>query len=488
MSRPSRPRRSTRASTVLATALLAAALPACGRVDAPPPEATGGMPTMDTISLPPPSYVSAPVVLDLRPILADIEAGLPRRLGSLEDRVKLEGTPLLVAVELDRRPLQFAFGENTVEVKAVFGYRGKAWLDAPVKPSVSCGTDGPSPRVRIHVATEYGLDSAWKVRTRSRLLGLTPVSDTPRDRCEVSLLSIDVTDKLLEGARGAVEQELRRLDRRLARVDLKSRVEGLWRTLQQPLRITDSAVWLLIDPMAVGLGPITPRDSSVVAKVALLARPRFVSGPRPPDGEKPLPPLVRSQEGRDTALVLVEGLLVYEAANEILRKELRGRRVRIGWRWVTIDDVTAAPVGDGRLALALHLKGLARGRVWLAGRPAYDSLSRMITIPDLDLDVRSREALAGGLLWLADGPLTGWVRDRARFPADTLLEAARGKANAALDRELADGVHLSGQVLAAEPLGVVATTEGLLARARGIAILRLDIRQDNLIPRMRLRR
>jgi hypothetical protein len=431
--------------------------------------------------------VSAPVVLDLRPVLADIEAGLPRRLGSLENRVKLPGTPLLVAVELERRPLAFKFGENTVEVAAVFGYRGKAWLDSPVKPSVSCGTEGPPPRLRIRVATEYGLDSTWKVRTRSRLLELAPVSEGERDQCDVSLLSIDVTDKLVEGARGAIEAELRRLDQQLARVDLRPRVEAVWAMLQEPLRITDSILWLQLEPMEVGLGPIGPRDSSVVARVSLLARPHFVSGPRPPDGTRPLPPLGPAG-GRDTALVQVDGLLTWEAANEILRKELRGKVVRVGWRWVRLDEVTARPVGDGRVALELQLTGAASGRLWLVGRPAYDSVTRRITIPDLELDARSRAALTDRLLWLADGPLTNWLRGRARLPADTLIEAARRKANEELDRELADGVRLSGRVLAAEPVDVIATTEGLLARARGLAHLQLDIRQDNLIPRIRLRR
>ena len=480
MDRPSRPSRSL--------PLLAAALLACGRVDAPPPEAAGTMPSRDTMALLPPSHVSAPIVLDLRPILREIEAGLPRRLGSLDRRVKLEGSPLLVAVQLERGPLRFTFGENSVQVEAVFGYRGRAWLDAPLKPSVSCGTEGPPPRIRIRVATQYGLDSAWTVRTRSRLLDLAPVSDGPRDRCQVSLASIDVTGKLVDGARGALEQELRKVDRKLARTSLRPQVEDLWRMLQQPLRITDSIVWLRIEPMAVGLGPIVPRDSGMVARVSLVARPTFVSGPRPPDGDRPLPPLGSHVPGQDSALVLVEGLLTWEGATGILAKELKGKRARIGWRWVTVDDIAARPLGDGRLALEVGLRGLARGRVWLTGRPAYDSVSRMITIPDLQLDMQSRRALTGGLLWLADGPLTDWVRDKARIPVDTLLEGARRKANEELDRELADGVRLSGQVLSAEPIGVVVTAEGLVARARGIAALRLDIRQDNLIPEIPARR
>lgn len=472
----------------LATVPLSAVLAACGRVEAPPPEAAGGLPSTDSIALPPPSFVRAPVALDLRPVLADIEAGLPRRLGSLENRKKVSGKPFLAAVELERGPLQFTFGENTVEVEAVFGYRGRAWLDAPVKPSVSCGTEGPPPRMRIRVSSEYGVDSAWRVRTRSRLVSLAPASDAPRDKCEISLLSIDVTNELVEGARGALEGELRRVDRRLSRLDLRSRVANLWRMIQEPLRITDSTVWLMLDPIAVGLGPIVPRDSGVVARVSLRARPRFVSGPPPAPGTTPLPPLGRASEGRDTALVMVEGLLAYEDATAILQKELRGKRVRIGWRWVKIQDIAARSVGDGRLALEVHLGGLARGRIWLAGRPAYDSETRMITIPDLELDVRTREALAGGLLWLARARLTEHVRSKARFSADTLLAAAQSEANEELDRELADGVRLVGEVLSAEPVGVIATSEGLLAWARGVADLRLEIRQDNLLPRLRPRR
>ena len=458
-------------------------LPACGRVDAPPPTSTEGMATVDSLPVLPPSYVSAPVSFDLRPVLADIEARLPRRIGSLENRMRVPGKPLLVAVELERRPLRFTFGENTVAVEAVFGYRGKAWLNTPVKPSVSCGTEGPPPRIRIRVASEYAVDSTWRVRTRSRVIDMAPLTADPRDRCQVSLLSVDVTDEIISGARGAIDQQLRTIDRRLSRVDLRKPVSDLWRMLQQPLRITDSTVWLLIDPMAVALGPIVPRDSSVVADVALLARPRFVSGPRPADGDAPLPPLGRAQPGPDTALVLVEGMLGYGPATEILRKELRGQRVRVGWRWITIGDLTAVPAGNGRVALGVDLAGtFVRGRVWFSGRPAFDSTSRMIGIPDLELDVQSRQALLRGLAWVADGPLTGWIRSKAQIPADTLLAAARAEANKALVRELADGVRLVGSVVEAEPLGVTASVEGLLARARGAAQLRLDIRQENLIP------
>jgi Domain of unknown function (DUF4403) len=441
------------------------------------------MATVDSLPVLPPSYVSAPVSFDLRPVLADIEAELPRRIGSLEKRMKVPGKPLLVAVELERRPLRFTFGENSVAVEAVFGYRGKAWLDTPVKPSVSCGGEGPPPRVRIRVASEYSMDSTWRMRTRSRVVEMTPLTAQPRDRCEISLLSIDVTDEVVSGARSAIDQQLRAIDRRLSRVDFHSPISDLWRMLQQPLRITDSTVWLLIDPLAVALGPIVPRDSSVVADVALLARPRFVSGRRPPDGDAPLPPLGRAQPGPDTALVLVEGLLRYGPATEILRKELRGERVRVGWRWVTIGDLTAVPAGNGRVALGVDLKGtFVRGRVWFTGRPAFDSTTRMITMPDLELDVRSRDALLQGLAWVADGPLTGWIRSKAQIPADTLLAAARTVANKALVRDLADGVRLVGVVLEAKPIGVTASAEGLVARARGTAQLRLDIRQENLIP------
>ena len=106
-----------------------AALSACGRVDAPPPSSTEGMASVDSLPALPPSYVSAPVSFDLRPVLADIEARLPRRIGSLEKRKKIPGKPLLVAVELERRPLKFSFGENSVAVEAVF--RATFKLDLP---------------------------------------------------------------------------------------------------------------------------------------------------------------------------------------------------------------------------------------------------------------------------------------------------------------------------------------------------------------------
>ena len=129
------------------------------------------------------------------------------------------------------------------------------------------------------------------------------MSREERDQCEISAAKIDVTQKIADAARGAVEKALVTLDEKLSHVSLAKPIGNIWHTLQRPISISGGTLWLLIQPQAVSFGGIIATDSSLTARLALLAQPRMLSGSRPPDGTNPLPTLGRGVEGGDTAMV-----------------------------------------------------------------------------------------------------------------------------------------------------------------------------------------
>lgn len=474
------------AAAALAGAVLMASCASDG-VDAPPPELPG-----EEVAAPPapmelpPSYISAPIVFDLRPLLADLEETIPRVIGSVEKekRIKVHSGPSIwIAPELTRGPLAFTFNDNRVTVATTFEYRTRAWAKLLlVEHSVSCGIEGPRPRMRLQLTLSYDVAPDWTLRTQSRLDTLEPISEGERDQCEISFAKINVTGKVADAARGALESALKKADRKLARVSLQKPVGGIWQTLQRPISIAGGNLWLMIGPQTVSLGGVAANDSMLTVRVTMLASPRMLSGARPPDGTLPLPELARGGGGTDTALVYLEGLLVYAAANRILNQALVGKSVKVGWRRVKVENVTALPGGGGKVVLGLTLRGKARGTLYVIGAPTYDRATDVISFPDLSFDARTTTALGRTVGWLLEGPLLGLIRENARIPASALLDEAVALANREINRTLSDGVFLRGELGSAETRAVRATRDGVVAQAQARGRLWVEISKEDLLP------
>jgi hypothetical protein len=431
----------------------------------------------------PPSYVSAPLRLDLKPLLRELERSVPRTIGSIEKSRRIQvNNKTWVAPELTRGPFRFAFQENRVTVSTVFEYRVKAWFKPLlIEQSVSCGMGKERPRIRVALATTYDLTPDWTLATSTRLLRLEPFSETERDQCEITFLKLDVTGRVIGAAEEAVKKALVDLDRRAARFSLRQPLEGIWEKMKQPISIADGTLWLQIQPREVSLGRIQSSDSALIARLDLLASPRISSGPRPTADTMPLPVLGRTITESDTAVVMIEGTLVYPAANQLLAEALVGRTLGRGWTRVKVEDVSMLPAGQGKVALAVRVSGRAHGLVNLVGTPTYDPEQDRIRVPDLVFDVKARGLKERVVGFLLGGPFLLDLRRMAAFPASGLLGQAVELANREVNRELSEGVHLRGTLGAARTMHVQATRRGLVAQARGSGRLWLDISKNDLL-------
>lgn len=415
-----------------------------------------------------PSLLSVPVEIDLAPLVDAMEGGVPRRWGSLDERLDVpDHDRLEVAFDLVRTPLRATFVDSLARVSTSVAYRARAWYDPPLLPSVSasCGTgdDEVPPRLSVVLESPLSLDRDWRLRSRVRVVAVTPVSDDDRDRCRVTVIRWDMTERVVDGARSFLEGETATLDSLVAAVDLRPRFEAWWRVLAEPVRLADD-VWLVLGGEGLVRGPIQGRGDGVETVLGLRARPRVVVGPRPDGLPAPLPALETGVPTPGFA-VRVEARAEYAEAGEVLDRELGGRILSRGDRSVRLDGFEVTGIGGGRLALAVDLSGDARGRVYLVGTPRFDAADGRIGVPDLDFDVASERALVSGAAWLARVGLVGLLRDGARWPAAPAVAWARDQVERGLNRELADGVRLEGRVDDVEVVEVVAGRDALRVRA-----------------------
>ncbi len=451
--------------TAFATAVaLLLSTASCGgdRIDAPPPAVVAGV-VVESLPPVPPSRLELPVTYDLAPALAWLETEVPRNIGSMEKQIRVNDRTK-IAFAITREPFQVSFAPRTVTISSVLHYEGRGWYNPPVLPEMSgsCGTGDVRPRARLTLRVTGQIDSTWTLRTKSTVEAV-PLTDTERDQCEVTAAHIDVTTKVLGAAAGALQKELTKVDRKLRKYPLRAEVEGVWATMQSPLRLTDS-LWLLINPVSLRFLPFTTLRDTLHWQAGLEANPRIVGGAKPAASTNPLLPPDRSDPPPPELLILSEGRLPYDVAEEILSKATSKTKIRVGRRTIAIRHLKPMPLGDGRVSVALTVSGAANGVLYAVGHPQIDSLG-ILTMPDLELDAGTTDALTGALAWLASSDrITQALRDAIRVNLAPTIEKARVLAEKNLNRELAPGLVLTTTLTSAQPIGVWAAPDALVAR------------------------
>jgi len=460
-------------------------LTACGADTLAPTAPTAGSAAsvVARMELPPlaPSVVDAPISYALAPMLTALEQAVPRQFGDMTRRIKVpSNTRQEFAFAASRTPFSVEFDGTRLTLSTIVSYEGRGWYNPMIGPTVSasCGTDGERPRVRVVISTDVAVTPSWLVRSKTQLRSLRPYTDTKRDECRVTMFNIDVTDRVVQALRPQLVRRLPDVDRKIGRFDLRGRVDRWYNLLNKSIRVQDS-LWLMLAPEDVRLGGLRLEDTALIADVRLFARPMLISGARPANVTSTLPALMpASREVGDSSHLRLEGLLGYEAAAALMSKELVGRRFARFGRRITVRKVRFYPLGDGRVVLALGVDGSVTGDAYFIGTPQVDTATRMLSVPDLDFDVATADALVRGVAWFKKSEVVSELRKRARVPLAPIIEETRQRVEAALNRDLADGVRLSGEVETGRILDVFADERWLVVRAEATGSLGLGIDRE----------
>ncbi|MEO5619139.1 MAG: DUF4403 family protein [Candidatus Eisenbacteria bacterium] len=452
-------------------------------LDAPPPRVVSG--PNDLIPKVPESVIEALVTYNLSTAVDSLEAAIPRKYGDIEQRLPIaSNTRASFGFTVSRSPFRVQLAGSTLSISADVEYQGRVWYRPPIGPELSAGCgvgDDPRPRVRASLESATQLTPRWDLRTKTRVLHLETYSDGPRDRCRLTVLRIDATDRVIEATRNMLEQKVQKFDEAVTRWPVRAKFVRLWAMLQRPIFLTEG-VYLEINPHSAELGSVGAVGDTVMARLRMIASPRVVTGART-DSIQPLPLLGAASNIGSGAHVVVEASFTYPVATALLRRSLVGRSIVQGGNRIRIRDVQISGIGDGRVALGVTLAGRVRGRLYFTGTPSLDPVNQQIHVPDLDYDVGTEQMLVQGFAWLKGMDMRDFLRERARLPDSAVVGKLRGLAEGGINRTLAEGVRLSGRIHDAQGTSVIATTQEIRLRAVADAEFKISIDRGPTLPR-----
>lgn len=415
------------------------------------------------------SRLNVPVEFDYSSLLGTLEKVVPEHFGSLDSLHQMGLDPRKkYAFEAKRGPFTaFADGE-LLHLRATITYSGKGFYKPLIGPQVSAGCGlgfDPPRRLVVELTTPLTLTKDWHLTSKARIARLEPASSDDRDKCQVTVLRLDVTPQVMEAARTALSKHLKDIDRKVAGVDLRDRFAGWWGTLARPIRLRDG-VWLVIAPQRVEMGKVTGDGHVLTVPVSVEARPRIVaSADAPPIDDPTLPPLGKATGGADGFHVVVDGVVDYPTATQAINAALANKRIEKSGHSAVLKSVSVEPGPRGRLELTVAFAGDAKGTLRLSGTPVLDRASGEVAVPDLDFDLDTDNNLVNAYAWLKGDELRNTLREKAHVPIKPALDKGRELLIKGLNRDIGKAVQLSATVDDVAVRGLYATRGGLLVRA-----------------------
>ena len=436
----------------------------------------------------PSASIQLPLRADIHETLRSLEQLVPAVFDT-DGRFQMIGpTPVGVRYRVQRAPFRFEPRAGAVHVETTLAITAEACLGAPLglpipfMPScqvvASCGVNEAPRQVIVSADTTIRLDSSWHIVSQT-------VPNTPvfRDRCELTMFHVDVTDFAADFVAQQVAAATRRMDATVnEHGDLTARAQELWSTLNTPMDLGDG-FWLTLSPQRVFAAPFALTTETASTRVGIVAQPAVTSGPRPNPSISALPsldPAPASAEGDHFALTL-DARVTFAETTALVAQEFRGRVMELEGRHALVREVRVRGNG-GALVFELDITfqdGVFAGTpatLYLAGLPDYDTAREALVVRDLDYTLDTRNTLLQAGDWLLRGSLREGLSRRAVFPLGDRIRRLRDSAQRALTRSLGGGSAMRGELTTLQPVGAFVVDGGIVVRVQTAG--RAEITQD----------
>lgn len=378
------------------------------------------------------SYIQIPINLSKQAL----ERSINEQLGDvLYEDMGLEGGSLQVRAE-KRESISMLIDEREIHYRVPL----RLWVrkKLPISSAEATG------EITLNFKSAYQIDSTWNLTTATVLEGYEWNRKPVIRIVGVDLPVTFIANQLLRYTQGKIA---RTIDDQVSELlDLRSEMEQAWAMLQAPLELSEEyRAWMYFNPESIKMTPLHTRLDQIESSILVESFPRVVIG-APLSGvtPTPLPPFSWTMLGSPGFSILIQTDIPVEEAEELARVSVVGQRYEQGKRHVVIEDLSLG-ARDGKLLVKTTLSGSYNGRFDLEGSPRYNTQTDKLEIPDLDVDLRTRNLLFKSAGWLFKGSFRKMIQENIDYYLEDYLKLMRETIEQQFDNTpLSPGIFLDG--------------------------------------------
>lgn len=304
----------------------------------------------------------------------------------------------------------------------------------------------PETPFKLKVALLPGITPDWRITTEITSIG---VAELFADELRIGSFSIN--------PRSAVEGVTQPLQKSLsgiisARVNekypLKPKIAAAWQATGKPLLLDRNyGAWLSLSPVEITATPLYAWENRARISLGIAAYADLTVGPQP--AAPAIPPLPRlKQAGRidKNFRISLKTELFYRDLLAAISPLILNKDFGSDGKSVILKDFDLYGNGD-RLIMRVRTDGSLAGTFYMTCRPAFDPVTGLFSVEDVDFDMNSESLLLTSADWFLHGTIRERIREKINLNLSNKLAESRGMAQKALKEvKLAEHVVLRGDL------------------------------------------
>ena len=297
----------------------------------------------------------------------------------------------------------------------------------------SCGIGEPRIRYNMTYGTRIKLDKNYTLSSITRLKNFKLI-----DPCEITFLNYDVTDEVREEVVKELKAMEDEIDNEISQINLKSKVDSLWRELNKPIKIGSYGI-LNMNPKRITISDVQYQEKTANVSLNLFFAP-FVSTQDEVRANVNLEDMSTHQEtnGFD---ITADFKASFDSLSAILRKELYNYEIRIKGKDFVIKDLTIVGVKDSKLVFKLVFEGHRNGTFYLIATPFLDKKNQLLRFDDIDFELETKSLLLKSAEWLMSKKVINTLKEKSTIDLSKHLTAIKSNIKKKLNNEIVNGIH-----------------------------------------------
>lgn len=418
-----------------------------------------------TRSLPPlpPSSINIPVRIYMKPLLAALDSSNAKEFTSENwPDYFLSSCDFRYKYRFVRSPFSFSCVNN----KVLIGFRGYYQIagsktvcafNKQVSPWVSgsCGFGNESlRRVDVVIGSQLNILPNHQVQTNTRLETIRPI-----DKCEVTILQNDITGQILDSIRASINTYGTAFDRFVQEMN-SNQVLLQFRQGGSRVMPVSSYGFLNLNPSQLRIGRLNYIKDTLAFSVGFEGRPEFSSDSLRLVTNAPLPS-ISNTDAPGLISTYINAQYDYSFFNRLLNDSLQNKPIDIEGRTFVIRNIQVSGTDQGKLRIELAFSGNRTGIVRLQGTPVIDTANQVLSMPDIDFSIDTKDILVNMAKGLLRKKILRELKNQTVFDLGALIARNKDKIAARLNQDVNEWMSISGTLHQLQVKGLLATRNQL---------------------------
>jgi len=322
-------------------------------------------------------------------------------------------------------------GEKCV---CAFGKQTSPWIGG------SCGFGKePMRKTDIYINSTLQFQPNYTVHTKT-----TTQKVNALEKCTVSMFNLDITQQIMDSIKSSTNIFCHSMDSVVNGLDFTRTTKALGERINKKIPLGRYG-YLKINPSAVKMGNMNSLNDTLQATLGIFCFPELHSDSTNNYTASFLPPLQNAN--------LPAGITVYTNArydypfiNTLINQLVRDTSFVVEGRTVILKNVHISGAENGKVEVLVDFAGDKKGSLYLVGTPQLDTVKQIITIPDLDYSLKSKDLALNIGKSLFGNKILHTLRDKATIRITDIVERNRKSIDAQFNKKIMDGVFSSGSL------------------------------------------